>query len=287
MRNDCLDIGIIQAFMDCELTHEESARVSAHIALCDACAISLAEAEEESAMVFPVLEREMDTLVPTQRLWSRINDSIILEKDQMPWWQKVWAALGANFVNPSMAIVASLILVAGISVIVLMNRGTVSQSDISQVAPTTPSNAPRATTSTPSDTFVAPVSKSTEPAAVMPRPERAAYRPEPQRLEQVQAASRTSDPAYLPGEESYVKTITTLAKNVDGKKDSVLAASERVAFERDMALVNDSITKLRKEVKRNPRNDSAKQILYTSYQNKIDLLNSVAQKEEMIASLVD
>ena len=65
----------------------------------------------------------------------------------------------------------------------------------------------------------------------------------------------------------------------------MLRPSERIAYERDMALVDDAITKLRQEVRRNPRNESAKQVLYSSYQNKIDLLNSVSQKEELVASL--
>ena len=291
MRNDCLDIGTIQAFMDCELTHEESARVSAHIATCDACAMSLAEAEEESAVVFPALEREMDTLVPTQRIWSRINDSIALEKT--PWWQKAWGAIVVAFTMPSMAMAASLLLVAGIAVIVLMNRGTQPQADVAHVSSPAPAKIPTTTASNDPDgaatrnTVIA--NSPAEPQVNAPRVERAAYRPEVQRpiASRTVAQPANLDAAYLPGEESYVKTIGTLAKNVDVKKGSVLGASERVSFERDMAIVNDSIAKLRKEVKKNPRNESAKQILYTSYQNKIDLLNSVAQKEEMIASLVD
>jgi hypothetical protein len=65
----------------------------------------------------------------------------------------------------------------------------------------------------------------------------------------------------------------------------MMRPSERVAYERDMAVVNDSIAKMRQEVKKNPKNQSAKQVLYSSYQNKIDLLNSVSQKEELMASL--
>jgi hypothetical protein len=89
----------------------------------------------------------------------------------------------------------------------------------------------------------------------------------------------------MPGEESYVRTIANLSKSVDDKKDTVLRPSQLVAYERDMAVVNDAINKMRQEVKRNPNNQSARQVLYTSYQNKIDLLNSVSQKEELMASL--
>jgi hypothetical protein len=94
-----------------------------------------------------------------------------------------------------------------------------------------------------------------------------------------------ADDRYLPGEESYVKTISELKQNVDSQKDSVMTPSSRVSYERDMAVVNDSIKRMRDVVKKNPRNQAARQVLYSSYQDKIDLLNSVAQREELMASL--
>jgi hypothetical protein len=82
-----------------------------------------------------------------------------------------------------------------------------------------------------------------------------------------------------------MKTIASLSQSVSGQKDALMRPSERVSYERDMAVVNDSIKRMRDEVRKNPKNESAKQVLYSSYQNKIDLLNSVAQKEELVASL--
>ena len=46
----------------------------------------------------------------------------------------------------------------------------------------------------------------------------------------------------------------------------------RFAFERDLAMTDDAIKKMKKEVKRNPNDEAAKQVLRASYQNKIDLL---------------
>ena len=87
------------------------------------------------------------------------------------------------------------------------------------------------------------------------------------------------------GDDNYVKTIASLSRSVSSEKDSVMRPSERVAFERDLAVVDDAIDKMKTEVKKNPKNESAKQVLYSSYQNKIDLLNSVSQKQELMASL--
>src|SRR5438445_2741975 len=110
MNADCFDIGIIQAFLDGELAHDDVSRVSSHVALCDACAAMLAEAEDESAIVFPALEREFNTLVPTQRLWSKINDSITLEAEQTPFWKKIFALVNPYISTPSMAMAASVLL---------------------------------------------------------------------------------------------------------------------------------------------------------------------------------
>ena len=60
MKANCLEIGIVQSFLDGELSHDEAHRVSAHIALCDNCTAMLAEADEQSAVVFSALGREFD-----------------------------------------------------------------------------------------------------------------------------------------------------------------------------------------------------------------------------------
>ncbi|MEO7658599.1 MAG: hypothetical protein ABIV48_03200, partial [Pyrinomonadaceae bacterium] len=123
------------------------------------------------------------------------------------------------------------------------------------------------------------------------KPERASYRPEtrPNRSERPDVRKSTGvavvNAAYLPGEESYVRTIGRLNNTVDGQKDAILRPSERISYERDMAVVNDTIAKMNAEINKNPKNELAKQVLYSSYQNKIDLLTSVAQKEELVASL--
>ena len=287
MKEVCLDIGIVQAFLDSELSHDETARVSAHIATCDSCALMLAEAEEESAFVFPVLAREMDTLVPTQRLWNKINDSIKVEKENQPFWEKAWAFLRISLASPSMVAAASLLLVFGIVGVLWINK---SRTDVSTTETVT--NRPVAKQADPIVANVSPDPVKTTVAAIeapersVPKVERAVYRAETKRPI-VGEADRTPNTSngYMPGEESYVKTISALNKTVDEQKDGIMRASERIAYERDMAVVNDTIAKMRTEVKRNPKNETAKQVLYSSYQNKIDLLNSVAQKEELVASL--
>ena len=283
MKENCLDIGTIQAFLDRELSHAESTRVSGHIAACDGCALMLSQAEDESAVVFPALEREFNTLVPTQRLWNKINDAIETERREAPFWQKAWAFLRVSLANPLMAIAASLIIVVGIFTAIMMNRtAPVTETPSGEVAE---ASAPVVATPPVIETF--DPTTSTPPIV---RFERASYRPEMQHITTQPAVitrSASTAPAndYMPGEESYVKTIANLSKTVEQKKDDVMRPSQRISYERDMAVVDDAIAKMRKEVKKNPKNESARQVLYSSYQNKIDLLNSVSQKEELMASL--
>ncbi len=80
MNDKCIEIGTIQAFLDGETSPEMSFKISGHVADCDKCALALADAEEESSVVFSALDREYNSMVPTQRLWSSINEAISYEK---------------------------------------------------------------------------------------------------------------------------------------------------------------------------------------------------------------
>lgn len=290
MKLDCLDIGTIQAFLDGELASKEMSRVSTHVAVCESCSAMLAQADDESAFVFPVLAREFDTLVPTMRLWKRINESIAIEKQQASVWEKTRAFFVSAFASPSLTVAAGLLIVTGVFALLMIDRAPAPTS-VAVSDTTTPQFDPQRVAST----GVAPTFDDSDDASPAPiasvRAERASFRPESHRLNRRPAVDRTlasaatSTAGYMPGEETYVKTIVNLSRTVDEQKaGGVLRPSQRIAYERDMAVVDDAISKMRAALKRNPKNESAKQVLYSSYQSKIDLLNAVAQKEELIAS---
>jgi hypothetical protein len=297
MKRDCFDIGTIQAFLDGELEPAVSASVSSHIAACDACAMALADAEEESAFVFAALDREMNTLVPTQRLWTRINDSIQEEKHHSSFWNKAWAFFGPLFTSPSFAMAAAAVVVVGFAAVVLIDRNA---APADQPGPNVAriQTAQPAQTSQPVAAHPAADNYQPQPLEVAANPSRqpaktanAYFREEKRPVSFVKTVQPEAGPrrpevvnaAYLPGEESYVKTIADLSKSVSNSKNDVMRPSEQISYARDLALVTDSIEKMRREVRKNPKNESAKQILYASYQNKIDLLNSVAQREDLVA----
>lgn len=294
MKRDCLDIGTIQAFLDGELEPAVSASVSSHIAACDACAMALADAEEESAFVFAALDREMNTLVPTQRLWTRINETIQEEKHHATFWNKVLAFFGPLFTSPSFAMAAAAVVVFGFAAVVLIDRNSVpTEQPGPTVASVPPSQPTQSVSADPTDTNTEPqtVEVAANPSRRAVKAANAYFHEEKRPVSFVKTVQPEIGPkqpevvnaAYLPGEESYVKTIADLSKSVKTAKDDVMRPSEQVAYARDMALVDDSIKKMREVVRKNPKNESAKQVLYSSYQNKIDLLSSVAQREDLVA----
>lgn len=291
MNGNCLDIGTIQAFLDGETRPEEAVKISEHVADCDTCTLLLAQAEEESSMVYSVLDRELNTLVPTQRLWSRINESISEEKSRSSVWQKLAAFVSASFLSPSFASAAAILMVVGLGVVVWNfnagdPQGQMASNDLQQAPPAVTSSQPemapieRVTVAKKEDETKEDFKESTLPDREVERMVRANYvQRGPKPVNAVPASAR-----YLPGEESYIKTINDLQQSVTAQNAS-LSASNQVSYARDIAVVDDSIKKMREVVRKNPRNQAARQILYSTYQDKIDLLKASAGRGELIASL--
>ncbi len=289
MREKCFDIGTIQAFLDGELSFDKLESVSRHIALCDDCAISIAEAEEESAFAFSALEQEFNTLIPTERLWTKINDSI--EKEKKSFWKPIFAF----FSNPTVATFASLLIVVGFFAAMLSLKTDTPTDSAMEIVPSQESVvSPISNHSTAIVGTLVENSKSKFLLAtnsVNDKSENRVVKADfvkhegkqirkvkpsmPREMPIENSRQRASNENVL-GEESYVKTIATLTETVNNGKDEALKPSARFAFERDLAVTDDAIVKMSAEVKRNPKNEAAKQILRASYQNKIDLLNSVA-----------
>jgi len=304
MMEKCFDEGTIQAFLDGELASDLSEKVACHAAACDSCAMMLAEAEEESAFAFSVLEEEFNTLVPTNRLWTKINNSI--EGSKKPFWQTVFA----RFSNPTVAAFASLLIVAGLFTAFLSLKYEDDKNSIATIIPdkqivNSPISVGGSSVRQPNQsqpnvgdvTEIKVLSTNKDKSkfgvvkAVFSEKENNRQLIKGQKpnviinrnpKSPVEVESRTSGENLL-GEESYIKTIATLEKTVDSRKDEVLRASARFAFERDLAVTDDAIKKMKAELGKNPKNEAAKDVLRASYQNKIDLLNSVAEKTELMA----
>ena len=287
MNGKCIDIGTIQAFLDGETSQDESLRIGRHIADCDGCTRLLAVAEDENSFVFAALDREMNALVPTQRLWNRINDSIEVEKAKEPVWTQVYAFISVSLASPSLTAAAGVLIVFGFIAVywTLKSDGNVvayvqpapevSQPNNTVVTPATDNKTTEQISNFDTPTAVQ-ISKSKLDDAKLGKLVREANDIRP-----YTADIRTNVP--LPAERTYIQTISDLKQAVDGRKDAVFTGDSRVDFERNLTIVNNSIKRMQTVVRKNPRNQAARQVLYSSYQDKIDLLNTVAQKDELLA----
>lgn len=311
MMERCLTEGTIQAFLDGELRAEALDAVTRHIALCDSCAIALSEAEDETAFAFAALEQEFNALVPTQRLWAKINSSIEEERRSNSFWQKILAGVssfGFHLSKPSVAAFASLLLVVGTFSALWLSRPIPDEGDIrvgnnsndliklaqppivTPVDPADPESEKQPeniVSDTPENVNEPRIIKADNKKTVENYSDNTKTNNQNNNRRQfIDNQKPTVTPLeYIPGEESYTKTIATLKNTVDGGKDLNLRPSERVAYEKDMAVINDAIKKLQTEVRKNPKNEAAKQLLFSSYQNKIDLLNSVSERNDLVASI--
>ncbi len=320
MKDKCFEIGTIQAYLDGEIAPDLSKKVIKHVALCDKCASMVSELEEESATVFAALESELNPLVPTERLRTKVFASIkeIEAESKVGWRERLGAQLAfikeIDLRSPAFAAVAVTVLFVGTFAVALKvlppmsgleQVVVVNPSEIVQKAPQVEkiggrdqevSGADEVETSDDlkSDKRAAPKKIPTvyvpKNRNARPRVIKAGYRPtgaSRKRKASRRKASVTpkaNAPAIL-GEDVYISTIATLNRNVDANKDEVFRPKERIAFEKNLAMLNHTIKKMKAVVRKNPKNAAAKELLKTSYQNKIDLLNSVSERSELVASL--
>src|SRR5436190_18069842 len=214
MNGKCIDIGTIQAFLDGETTQDDSLHIGHHVANCDNCARLLAVAEDENSFVFSTLDREMNALVPTQRLWTRINDSIEVGKARRPFWQNVYSFFAMSVRDRSMMAMAGLLIVFGLLAVVWTLQPAMVVT--TYVAPT-PAVRNTGTTAAPSShegtgvSNVNPDIPGLQQIKVSNHPAK--------KLEEIVRGENEPRPIptvyYAPGEESYIKTIADLKETVD------------------------------------------------------------------------
>lgn len=309
---NCYDEGTIQAFLDGELDFAATEKFTRHIAVCESCAAALEIAEAETAFAFAAFTESEDfsPLVPTERLRLNILASIADFEKRPTFWSRLKKfSFGWNLATPQFAAAAVLLVTISAAILLLVlpqQKGGKDSLAQAQAVPTENSSNSIVSSSTDESVktdapFIAELGDETERENKI-HPTTAVYQPKAEKTSPRIVTNRNAgkislnaEPiAYRPqpasaenlaGEGSYLKTIATLTESVSRTKDQVMKASTRVEFERDLAVVDDAIDRMQKEIRKNPRNEAAKDVLRASYQNKIDLLNSVADKSELVASM--
>ncbi|HEX8845452.1 MAG TPA: zf-HC2 domain-containing protein [Pyrinomonadaceae bacterium] len=290
---DCIEEGVLQSYIDNELSADAAKSVAAHIAACQTCAEALNEANAETMLFSTALEAEMNWDVPTVRLRERIDSAIAeLNRPAVATERKqrlglgAWlSTLAASFkVSPQRAVgFASLIAVIAFAAIfaAIKLRPTATTNNEPEFIASNPTDNPKTKpsptpeprgnpTPTPDDRTPDSAPSKNNKQKKQPKP---ILVPQPDQLQRDELAVKP-----LPGEEDYLKAIDSLTTEIAEGGAEDMKPSLRSEYERNLAVVDQAIDATRRAARRNPRDTDAAQFLYSSYQSKLDLLNAVAQQ---------
>lgn len=313
-----LDLSTIHQFLDGELDDAFLERATAHLSVCDHCTASLLEAEAEIERIDFAFAAEKSIGIPTQRIWARIENEIdVLDRSvaasqsapqSSSLWSRLFAFLPAgelfSFTPSQIGFAGSF---AAILLFSALGVGVLRQQSSSEIADSNSGSAIQNIQTSKPDTKTVvenrstaaeqlPVRRSEPRNVVLTRNSadsefqfsKASYKPKPE------IAFSKSKPVGLKPvnlnvplteEQAYLEAIADLKKTVDLSDASVMRPSFRVQYEQNLAMTDKAIQKMQRQVRRNPRDENARRILLASYQNKIDLLNTVAEKSQLMASL--
>lgn len=310
MLRRCLDEGLIQSYLDGELSQDKSQEAEAHVASCAACAAALREAEGELSMFTTAFAPESQVTVPTERLRERVEAAIAdlrysqvqqaAPRTQARWNFKNWLSTLAASLSPTPARVAafaSIIAVVAFAVFfgVIISRRQATRHE--QVAVSNAPHAPSVATvpSEPARTET----RETQPAADdvrTPAPDsnnagsvviaKASLKRAPApRIKRATPTTngRDSNPKemLLPGEENYLKSIASLSSVIKAGGDVSMSPALRADYERSLAVVDQAIAASRRNVLRNPKDRDASKFLISAYQSKVELLGAVVEQSQV------
>jgi hypothetical protein len=288
-----LDEAIIQAYIDGELPHEQAAATAAHLAACEACSVSLAEAEGESSLFAAAFAPDETVSVPTAALRSRLNAAVAqLEapKESEQRHPQGWsfggllASLSGLFsFTPRMAAAFGALLVALVAGIIYFSSQRSQQvPDSPKIARTeNPALSPKAT-ETPVD-GVKPEPVVTPVQTVKKQQTLVAYNHAPRAVRRQPVAPSAPKAEALPGEQAYQTAIASLEKTIKFGGDQSLRPTVRADYERNLAVIDSAIEQTRQVAAQNPKDKDAVDFLMAAYQSKVELLARVADQAQVAA----
>ncbi|HET6670035.1 MAG TPA: hypothetical protein VFH15_07350 [Pyrinomonadaceae bacterium] len=297
---ECLDEAILQSYFDGELSGKHLEGVTSHLATCNTCAVTAREIEAENGLLAAAFAPEFETAVPTEQLRRRIDAAIAgLQTQGLPvnessastvraWLQSLVAPLSFG---PQRAFgYAGLVLVLGFAAILGITQWRTAGPVVDQVASTDDVSRPTkgflGGTTAPVD--VQTVTPDAQPVGTLP-----VSAPSPRNAV---AKRRTTNSAthssgsvankassqpdekvkLLPGERSYLQTIAKLDSTINAS-DRPMRPALQAEYQRNLALVDRALAATRDAAKKNPNDPDAAEFMMAAYQNKVNLLNTVAE----------
>jgi hypothetical protein len=275
---ECTNEFTLQAYFDGELPPAEMRRIAAHLAACRQCAAAAQEIEEETALLSLALADEIAAPVPTESLRARL-DAAIATLEAQPLqptprlWQRVsaWFA-GLNFEPQHAMALASVAIVATLGWFAWAGQPAEKATGADTLARL---DWPQASVSPTPDAKPKPFAGSKN-ATPEPRMIPVKYTRD-EGFNRKPQAKLAPEATPLPGEAGYLKTIASLEKAVASQQSDLnLQPKVRAVYERNIAVLDQAIRASQKSARRNPRDPDAADFLYSAYQSKVDLMNTVA-----------
>lgn len=321
MRERCLDEGTLQSYLDGELSPQLTGEAAAHLGACAACAASLRSAESELALFAAAFAPAPALSVPTERLRERIDAAVAERNapQRSPRegffrnFGALAALLAAPFNAPPRYAGAFASLVAVVAFATILGVTYLRPDGVVDVA----RNNPDAHVPPVASSDVRPLEEGTvgtqQPSSINVEPNvadkmsgtpnvvRAAKRgnvgratgakrfsPEPRNVFNVAASApgvstlgEAAATKAVPGEENYLRAIASLSKVLEAGGGELMKPQMRAEYERNIAVIDKAIEDTRRAALRNPKDADATSFLHSAYQNKIDLLSTVADQAQV------
>jgi hypothetical protein len=287
--SECLSEEILQRFLDGELSTGNVESVSSHLASCPACAFAAQQMAMENNMVAAALAPEFETNVPTERLRRRIDAAMAEVRSVNPgavqvtalsnlrgWFRSVSDVFS---LSPQRAFgYAGLVAVLAFAVIfAVVQRRNFQPTPDNQSIATIKTGPDNATTGVATTTGSERPSPSTEVVTGLTnnggsrRPRNTSARaPFPRNT-----TTLANHVKLLPGERSYLQTIAELDSTIKLDRGGMKPALQ-AEYERNLAFVDRALAAARTAAKSNPNDRDAAEFMFSAYQSKVDLLNTVA-----------
>jgi hypothetical protein len=285
---ECLSEEILQQYFDGELASARMHAVASHLAGCDACSQAFAELENESNLLMSALAPEFEGAVPTERLNRRIQAAIsgiqvvspVYSQPANAGWKNWLGSVSAIFnLTPQRALayggLAAVLLFAAIFGIVRLRSTSTAptRTEVASVEGDKKTTAPVPVPAATIEEDKTPIEGSTPNKPVKKhRPKLNRQTPSAAPLD---LRDSVADVKLLPGERSYLKTIAALDSTIKSGKKTMRPALQ-AEYERNLALVDRAIAATRSAAKQNPNDPDAVEFMFSAYQSKVDLLNTVA-----------
>jgi hypothetical protein len=282
----CLDEGILQSYFDGELTGERLESVTSHLALCASCTDAARNLEREAKLLDDALMPEFKASVPTEKLRRRIDAAIAglgtidASEAQTGSALSRWIGSVSDLFRfaPQRAFAYSGLVAAVIFALVfgiVLRRSPVvpeiaQNNPPSTIAQNNPDNTSAPANVETPNSNLAVVSPTVRPALV-----KASMVDRTRRNREFDGSKSVAQVKLLPGERSYLKTIAALDSTIKSGNKNMRPALQ-AEYERNLALVDRALATARTAAKKSPNDPDAAEFMFTAYQSKVDLLNTVA-----------